>query len=192
MNSDVAYLIGKIMGDGHLEKNLGSCYFISSKLSDLLIIKKFILDIFNIDEVHIFLIQPHERSSSYKLRINSTKFCRLLHSYGAPKGRKVTTEYYVPEWIINNIHNSKLFLQAILEDELRTVKINKATHANDPMFKLSKMPELLESHVIFMQQIKNMINSFGVTSSAIRTIKGKKTLKTLDTYFIINGNKNNI
>ncbi|MEK6948328.1 MAG: LAGLIDADG family homing endonuclease [Nanoarchaeota archaeon] len=192
MDSDIAYLIGKIMGDGHLEKTLGSCYFISSNLSDLLLIKSFIITVFNIEEAHIFLIPPHESSSSYKLRINSTAFCRMLYNYGAPKGRKVKVEYFVPEWIIKNDSSSKAFLQALLEDELRTIKIREASHANEPMLKLSKMPNLITSHEVFMRQIKDLLNSFGVSSSNIRTIKGKKDAKTLDTYFIINGNKKNI
>jgi hypothetical protein len=188
----IAYLIGKLMGDGHLEKTLGSCYFISGNKNDLLSLRKFILDGFDVKKANTFLIkQNYNNGSSYKLRINNTKFCKLLFNHGAPKGNKIKTVFYLLEWILKDKRYSKSFLQGLLEDELANIKIIKANHCREAVLRMYKIENLLDKHLIFMQQVKSCIESFSVTCSKIRAIEGKN-LGTMDVYFSINGNKMNI
>ena len=190
--NDIAYLVGKIMGDGHLENTLGSSYFISGDKSDLLLLKKFILNGFDVKKENIFLIkQNYNNGLSYKLRVNNTNFCKLLFSYGAPKGNKIKTIFYLPEWILNNRLYSRCFLQGILEDELATIKIVKANHCREAVFRMYKTKNLSDEHFKFIQQIRKCIGYFSVTCSKIGVVKGKN-LGTVDTYFSVNGNKRNI
>lgn len=190
--NNVAYLISKVMGDGHLEKTLGSCYFISGNKNDLLLLRRFILDNFKINKDNTFMFeQGYNNGLSYKLRVNNTNFCKLLYNYGAPKGNKTKTVFYVPKWILGDKRRSKNFLQGILEDELAKIKIKKANHCREAVFRMCKIKDLSEEHLIFMQQVKSCIESFSVTCSKIRLIKGKNP-KTIDVYFSINGNKGNI
>lgn len=189
---DVAYLVGKIMGDGHLEKTLGSCYFISGSKSDLLLIRKFILNNFDLKKNNTSLIkQNYNGGLSYKLRINNTVFCRLLFKYGAPKGNKIKTVFYLPKWIVKSKIHSKHFLQGILEDELANIKIKKVNHCREAMLRMYKIESLVNEHLKFMQQLKSCIESFLVTCSKIKVISGKNP-GTIDSYFSINGNKGNI
>ncbi len=189
---DIAYLVGKVMGDGHLEKSLGSCYFISGDKYDLLLLKKFIIANFDVKDSRVFMFkQNYNNGSSHKLRITSTKFCKLLFHYGAPKGNKIQRIFCVPNWILNNKKYSRDFLQGILEDELAKIKIKRANHCREATFRMYKNHNLLWEHSKFMQQIKTCVESFLVTCSDLKITEGKGP-ETVDIYFDINGNKRNI
>ena len=193
LNETYAYLVGKVMGDGHLEKRLGSCYFISGSKSDLERLSELIKKEFSLSERNIdYIKQSYNHGISFKIRIKNTNFCRELYLRGAPKGRKVETRFSVPSWIRKNKRYSKVFLQGILEDELTTIKIKRKNHANNPQFKMSKMPDLIESHKEFVSEIRSMILNFGLECGEIKVILSRKDAKTLCVYFHLQRNKKNI
>ena len=188
-----AYLIGKIMGDGHLEKNLGSCYFSSGDFTSLSLLREFIATEFGIDvQRTIIKQQVTERGRSYKLRIHSTKFSRFLFSKGAPRGKKVEQPFFIPSWIYEQREYQRKFLQAILEDELTTIKIEKGSHSVGIQFKMSKINEFIPQHYLFMKQIKSMLESFSIECGNLRLQENKEDLSRTRIYFAIQRNKENL
>tara|TARA_Y100000310_G_C20554256_1_gene749726 strand:+ start:316 stop:1131 length:816 start_codon:yes stop_codon:yes gene_type:complete len=188
-----AYLVGKIMGDGHLEKTLGSCYFISEDKKELQRLKKKIISWFPIDKARCHIKKEEfNKGTSYKLRINNVKFCREMYSLGAPKGKKTEHKFLVPTWILSKIKYQKKFLQGILEDELTTIKIEKKNHSVRPQFKMAKNTKFLNDHYDFMNQVKNMLISFSVNCSEVKEVGTKSEINTHDLYFSIKRNKRSI
>ena len=188
--NECAYLIGKVMGDGHLDKHY-TLKFIGQK-DELIFLRKLIVDKFDIDQRKISLNIKHAKGVSYILQINFVLLGRLLYVLGAPVGNKTKQSFLIPNWILKNKESKRRFLQAILEDELTTIKISKSTHSTCPKFKLAKKEEYVKNLREFMYQIKQAIESFGVTCSHLsRPTLGKSNL-TLEIYFHIDRNKDNI
>ncbi|MDP3728379.1 MAG: hypothetical protein Q8R18_02890 [bacterium] len=188
-----AYLIGKVMGDGHLEKTLGSCYFISGDEKQLLLLKKFIIQEFEINKDKFSLKKYFTKKGiSYKLRISSVNFCKFLFSHDAPKGRKVEQAFFVPIWILDHKNFQKAFLQGILEDELTTIKIEKSSHSVAIQFKMSKIKNLYSEHEVFMMQIKNLLENFSIECGELRFQENKEDLSKFRFYFHIQRNKRNL
>lgn len=190
-----SYLVGKVMGDGHLEKTLGSCYFISGEKNQLILLKEFIILNFKIEPKKISLKQEFTQKGgiSYKLRINSVRFCKYLYLNGAPIGKKIEQIFFVPDWIIQDKKFQKVFLQGILEDELTTIKTEKQTnHSVAIQFKMSKTKQFYSEHKIFMTQIKDMLESFYIECGDICFQENKEDLSKFSFYFHIQRNKKNL
>ncbi|MFH1972286.1 MAG: hypothetical protein ABIJ18_02285 [archaeon] len=184
---DLAYLIGKVMGDGHLDKNF-TIKLIGQK-EDLMVIRDYFKKGLKFD-LKIYKKQGY--GNSYYMNI-SNKLGKLIFNLGAPVGKKTEISFFVPDWILNGSKQVKRsFLQAILEDELTTIKIEKKTHANRPQFKMSKIRPLLEEHRRFMSQIKDLIECFGIDCGKISDPKQKEKQSSWDLYFPIQRNKKNI
>ncbi|MFH1638248.1 MAG: helix-turn-helix domain-containing protein [Candidatus Woesearchaeota archaeon] len=187
--NECAYLVGKIMGDGHLAKNF-CCSFIGQKDS-LEQIKRVITKIFDIDNNKVCLTKRKAKGISYLLKINDVALGKLLHMLGAPLGNKTKVEFLLPNWIrISNVFKQR-FLQAILEDELTSIKLEKAYHSNYPIFKLRKEGVLLSNLGIFLQELKLLLRDFNITTSEISKPRLTSNNK-YDLYFKLHRNKPNI
>lgn len=190
--SSYAYLIGKVMGDGHLS-NVYNLKFIDGNKSNLEGLKKFIINNFKIKENRISIHSKKAKGRSFVLNINYALFGRVLYSLGAPKGNKTKQPFFVPQWIMSSNKYSKMFLKALLEDEISTIQIEKKNHCNSTQFKMAKEEIHLNSLRIFLEQVKDMIENCGVECSNISKIaKSKKGQKTKELYLSINRNKRNI
>ena len=188
----LAYIVGKIMGDGHLEKTLGSCFFIDGHKKNLYHLRKFLFQEMKVSPKSISIQKNmNSRGLSYRLRVNSTSFCKLLYSAGAPSGNKTSQKFDIPCWIYSDQKTAKSFLQAILEDELTTIKIESGNHSVAIQFKMSKHKSLLSDHITFMQSVKLLIESFSVSCGPVRYFKSKEKDK-FEVYFRIQRNKSNI
>lgn len=192
--SEGAYFVGKIIGDGHLDLNYVT-KFIGQK-QNLLKIQKLINEKFKIPKYKTSIKKKYAKGISYCLQVNDCLFGRLLHSLGAPMGNKTKTSFSVPSWIYKSNVFKKRFLQAVLEDELATIKIKKLNYANTPVFKMSKTEHLLPDIISFFNQLKSLIHSFDVECSHIplpihKYIQNDGT-KTYECLFWIQGNKKNI
>ena len=185
---EYAYVIGKIMGDGNLDPKF-TCRFIGQK-EDLILLKKFIIKEFNIEERRFSIKKRVHKGVSYLLQVNCAYFGRILYLLGAPTGNKTTISFKIPNWILNNQNSIRRLLQALLEDELTTIKIEKCNYSVKPMLKMAKREELIEDHKMFMRQVKESIESFGIGCSNLS--KPLQNPMTQEIYFSINRNKNNI
>ena len=188
---EVAYLIGKVMGDGNLDKNYIARFIGQEK--DLTLLKELIITIFNIESSKLKIRRKEAKGVSYLLQINDTLFGRLLASLGTPVGNKTKIAFGIPSWITKDKSYSKRFLQALLEDELSTIKIEKSSYSVKPRLKLAKEDRLIPNLRLFLTQIKLMLGQFNVKCSNISnhaTFKQGQTTREL--YLDINRNKENI
>lgn len=188
LTEEYSYLIGKVMGDGNLD-NKYTLRFIGQK-EDLMILKDLIVNKFSINSERFSIRKRVHKGISYLLQVNCAYLGRILFLLGAPIGNKTKKIFKVPKWILANQNLKKKFLQALLEDELTTIKIEKCNYSVKPMLKLAKKEDLISYHREFMKQIKECIESFGIECSHIS--KPLKAIKTYELYFNINRNKKNI
>lgn len=194
-NSNLAktssYLIGKLMGDGHLDKN-----FIVSFVGDekeLANLKVVISNAYNLKRRHFSIKEKKALGSSFILRVKDCLLGRALFCLGAPKGNKTKQEFLVPNWIYNSKEKSRLFLKGLLEDELTTIRIEKSNYSVTPKLKLAKEEKLIGNLKIFLKQIKHLLEILNVTCSDVSFCKTYKPhQKTKELCININRNKQNI
>lgn len=189
VTEEYAYLIGKIIGDGHLDSKF--TLKLIGKEEDLILLRDLIINKFGINANRFSIRKRVSRGVSHLLQVNSAFLGRILSLLGAPKGNKTKNKFNVPTWVLTNKKFKRAFLRALLEDELTTIKIRKCNYANRPRLKLAKNEELIHNLREFMQQVKEAIESFGVECSHI-----SKPIETMtgcqDLYFHIKPNKRNI
>ena len=185
---EYAYLIGKITGDGNLDSKYTSRFV--GKKEDLITLKNQIVRVFNINPKRLKIREKKAKGRSYVLQVNDAYIGRVLFLLGAPKGNKTKTRFLVPKWINDTKKSRKRFLQALLEDELTTIKIERCNYSVKPKLKMAKKRYMKENLREFLEQIKKMIESFGVTCS---NLSGDKYYaSSCEIYFHINRNKKNI
>jgi hypothetical protein len=188
ITEEYSYLIGKVMGDGNLDKNF-TLRFIG-KEEDLLLLSKLITEKFGIDPKRLSIRGRVCKGVSYILSVNCAYLGRILSLLGAPIGNKTKTKFNVPEWISSDSSKKKRFLQALLEDELTTIKIERCNYSISPHLKLAKKEKLIPDLIEFMSQVKQTIESFGVECGPLsRPVKAEPSLEM---HFHIQRNKNNI
>lgn len=196
-NSEYSYLAGKIIGDGNLEKT-GTIRLISSSKKDLENISKWINNTFNLSKNWVKVRRKQSSySETFVLQVNNSKFGKGLISKGIPFGNKTQRSFSVPSFVFKNTLSKKRFLQAILEDELTTIKIEKKNYSVKPQFKMAKIEDHLSNLREFLNQIRKLMIEFEIECSYVS--KNPKFLsiqksgdKTYTFYFAIQRNKRNI
>lgn len=184
---DLAYLMGKVIGDGHMDQNF--TIKIIGQIEELEEIKKYFKNIIN---SRFRIYEKKGYGTTYYMNFPSI-LGKKLFSLGAPRGKKTEQEFLVPKWIlIGNKEIKKNFLQAILEDELTTIKIEKSRYSVKPQFKMSKNPKYIENHKNFISQIRDLLISFEIECGQLSSPKKKEGQVTNDIYFCIQRNKKNI
>lgn len=187
---EYAYLIGKIIGDGNLDHKY-TLRFIGN-YEELNLLKKMLIEEFKINIDCMKITKRINKGISYLLQVNFSLFGRILSLLGAPIGNKTKIKFLVPDWIIKRKTFTKRFLQALLEDELTTIKIERCNYSVNPRLKMAKRKENIDNLRDFLTQIKGMIESFDIKCSHLsKNIKTNNEL-TYEIYFHINRNKTNI
>ncbi len=191
---EIAYFVGKVMGDGNLDR-LFVCRFIGDR-DTLFCLVDILSSRFKIPRFKMSIRRKFALGESYLLQINDCLFGRLLYTFGAPIGNKTRVPFLVPDWIFSSVEFKKLFLQALLEDELAKIRVLRSNHANTPNFKMHKGVGLENNLVEFLTQVKILIESFDVDCSHIvgpKKVYNKSTkVRSLQSYFWIQRNKQNI
>lgn len=163
MASIVAYLIG----DGNLSKDrmVGDFRFFANrvKLDNL---KRTIGKKLNLFPHSYFY---HPNGGCYVLRYNNSIFSRILELAGVPRGNKVLNAFSVPDWIVNGKRNIKReFLKALFSDEMGKLYLSRRGSWNGLKFKMSKSKKYLVNHIYFLQQLRELLIGFGITTSDVR------------------------
>jgi hypothetical protein len=188
LSIEYAYLIGKVMGDGNLDDKY-TLRFIGQE-EDLFLLRDLIIKRLSIKKEQVSIRKKEAYGISYTLQVNCAYLGRILSLLGAPIGNKTKSKFEIPNWIIKSKNHLKIFLNALLEDELTTIKIDKCNYAIKPRFKMAKKENLLPNLRYFLGQIKSSIESFGIECSHIsEPVKGTKTKEL---YFFLNRKKINI
>ncbi|MFH1333548.1 MAG: hypothetical protein ABIH53_04910 [archaeon] len=187
---EFAYLIGKVMGDGHLDQ-LYTTRFISPDYKDLNSLRDLLIKKLNIEPFQMTIRKKFSKGQAYVLQVNNSAFGRVLYALGAPKGNKTETEFLIPFWIRSCTKLSKYFLQALLEDELTTIRTYDKAFVKSVRFNMNKSVSLKDSFGLFFDQLKDLIESFGVNCSKTSELKPQDPNKTTY-YFRIKSNKRNV
>jgi len=127
MACEFAYIVGKVTGDGNLDQ-LFTSRFIGQYKEDLEALKELLANKFGIKRSQMTIRERFSKGRSYLLQVNNSAFGRTLYALGAPKGNKIKTNFLVPRWIMVSVDSSRYFLQALLEDELTTIKVVRKAH----------------------------------------------------------------
>ena len=194
---EIAYLVGKVTGDGNLDKSF-TVRLIGQKedVHDIMALINEKLEV-PLEKMSIRYKQ-WLNGTSYVLQINDSTLGRLLYIFGAPLGNKTFNNFLVPNWIYHSNDNEvkRRYLQALLEDELSTIKIEKSSYSNKPFFKMAKNEDKKENLTLFLKQVKDIIEEFDIECSNVSIPKIENIKKsgknTIYAYFCINRNKSNI
>jgi len=162
----LASLVGFSMTDGSLDDKL-------TKVSFFIRYKK---------DVDVFLNEfkqhfPHERffvrdyQTHFGLELSkASHFSKKLSLLGAPKGNKVMQPFLVPEWVYNGPREVKrAFLSAVFGGEGSAPFKNRWRI----QFVLSKSEEYLQNLLDFLNQIRSMLDYFGIKTTFIQVRKQK-------------------
>ncbi len=159
----LSYLVGYNLGDGNISRNFCNTWFYGV-YNDLIKMKK-LFDLFNVNPVVY-----NYKIDNAKMAVHDRIFSRLLFCFGAISGDKTISSFEVPNWIIN-FKNEKIkikFLQGLFDSELSClseVRDNSYTHLT---FSQSKRIDLVDDGIKYMNQIRNLLFQFGITTSLVK------------------------
>jgi len=161
----LALLIGFIMCDGSLdERNRVGFFFRKENDAQL-----FVSDFINIFTQENFRIRADNGGASYSAELlKSSSLAELLRFLGAPKGNKVFQPFLVPDWIFHGSDDiKKIFLSTVIGNEGSAPSHNRWRI----QFVLSKSKEHVPVLLDFLNQIRAMLNHFGITTSHLQLRK---------------------
>lgn len=103
-------------------------------------------------------------SESAELRVTSRAFAVLLEKLGVPKGKKIETEYRVPDWIKKSpLWIKRNFLAGLFGADGSILVFKRCTPL--PInFTQTKKKELEQNLMNFLSDIANLLKEFGIQS----------------------------
>lgn len=169
----LAKVLGYLMGDGTLTYSNGKARTAAyGKLDDL---EKMRTDLSSIGIKSSLFFRRRDSKittqygtrtftgSSAELHIYSQEFARRIGELGMPKGRKASGKFGIPTWIKNSPRWVKrLFLAGFFGAELTSPKTHSKTGFNAPILAQNKNLEAKASGRMFLAEIMNMLEEFGV------------------------------
>lgn len=191
MNNKIAKIFGYILGDGWIDIQ-GQCG-VSGDNKSLLNIVHDIDELFG-GGTSRKLITRDTYSKKYGIRGKSTQFrvrvnfSRLLQSLGMPIGKRVSSEFQIPDWIINgSLEIKKKFISGYYaaEGSIPHMQTNKKTpKALEFMF--SKNIELLENSRLLVEQFQKILKDIGLDSFVVESFEFTNSEKVKQTIYINN------
>jgi|SRR3989344_637877 len=189
----LTYLVGWGFGDGGMTKKL-SYYFLCGKKEDLKDVKKYLTEkikgkmIIESNDGNNLIEQANGKiikikGESWILRINDPFLCKLLNSFGLPKGNKVLQKTNLPAWIKNgNKEIKKTFLNAIFEGELQKHRVKNNIIRNKidicPItFGLSKIEKHKVNLIELLEEIKSILKEFQIECGEVEKPKASNLRK---------------
>ncbi|EHP88508.1 RtcB family protein [Methanotorris formicicus] len=116
-------------------------------------------------------IKRHEfEGEGYQLVVSTPSFAILLKSLGVPYGKKTDVPFNVPKWIKESPKWIKrLFLAGYFGAEMNIIKQrkNEAYRLENLKIPLNKVEDLLNNGISFMEEIKEILEEFGVKGKII-------------------------
>jgi len=168
LDKDVASIVSYITFDGHLAKDR-SQLFLSS--SDIRILEKFSELLENKFGIKGSFEECKEGfGKSYKFRVFSHPFCRLMKLSGAPAGNKSITTFDVPNWIKGDRESSRAYLRIAFDCEGSIWRDNNGYPRI--RIKTNKSTDLFQNGKKFMQSLREMLNSFNIETTDLWEVKG--------------------
>ncbi len=176
----IAMNIGFLMCDGHIKKNLDQIHYFFNQESDAKLFKSDFLLVFNKEKLSL-----NYTCNCFTIGICSKDLAILFNELGVPRGNKVYQQFLIPNWIFNGSDNIKrIFLSTIYGNEGSKPQDNKWRI----QFVLSKSKEHVPNLLQFLNQIRSMLNYFGIQTSHIQLRKQKR--RAFSGRFYIKGKEN--
>lgn len=211
-SSQTPYLIkaiGFLFGDGAMNlvgkdrRGLVSFY---GKKEDLLILKHDLSQIGIKGQIYSRKKLSEIRSRKGKIykfarvenrfQIKSTALVILFYLLGVPLGNKTNKKFSVPSWINcekSPLWHKRLFLASFFGAEMSTPKTLNKCNFYLPTLNINKSILLKKNGEHFLENIKTMLNEFGINSFEVREIKGLgKENSTTGLRFQISGTPENL
>jgi len=159
-NKKLALLFGHILGDGCIKTKEENVYY-TNKSKDL-------IEEFKVAIKELFGIEAKENFNKARrfYEVYPPKIvARLLVLCGFPKGEKTKLPIKIPDWIKNGTNEIKAaFIRALFDDEA-TIVNSKGNHVIS--FGMNKKKTLLGAHKIFMEDIQEILLTFGIRPNKI-------------------------
>jgi hypothetical protein len=172
----LAELVAFVMGDGHMKSDRKSILFFFKEKNDAEKFKQ------NFSQYNVKIIR---KTHCYSCVIHNKRLVKELEMLGTPIGNKVFQPFLIPNWIYYGNDQIKIaFLSVIYGNEGSKPSDNRWRI----QFVLSKNEENLENLLIFLNQIRAMLNYFEISSSFIQLRKQKG--RQFCGRFYIKGKKN--
>lgn len=183
-SSELARVVADITGDGHLQldKYRGVVSFYSKNLDEIKIENKRFLNLFDI-EGHIY--KYTKGNLRYGIMFISKDLAEFLASIGVTPGNKVMTPYEVPKWIIKGSKEiRKEYIRGLFSSEgsVYGTKMKNGKTRWRIEIEQYKYIEIKENGKLYMEQLKSMIEVFGIKCSPVRF--GRKNKRKDGTYTI--------
>jgi len=192
-SSNLSSIVGHLMGDGNLSKDVfvGDFRFYGTK-EKLINIEKKVFEVFKIRPKILY-----ERKGGFVLKYNNALISRILNIIGVPRGNKVLISYKIPNWIVSDNKNiKKSFLTAIFDDELSSPKFDKKGYFQPLRLKFNKTESHLPSAINFLETIRSLLQEFNIKSNEIKINNFKYLNKfgmiNRSLYFNISSTKDNL
>lgn len=137
-------------------------------------------------------------TKEFSLHTQSGSFVVLLHALGAPIGNKTRQNYRVSEWLNKTpLWQKRLFLAAYFGAEMSSPKVMVTNQSNFymPTISVNKSLENLKSGYYFLNDLKNLLNDFGIATSVVREVDehiGRTGRKSRRLRLQIMGDNNNL
>ncbi len=168
--STLARIVADINADGHLQiqdwRYLVSFY--SKHKNEILQYKKRMERLFGVRGRIYIDRRKHLR---YKLFFISKELALFLITIGVVEGRKTDTIFFVPEWIKNGIKKIQSAYLRGLYDYEGCIETTKQANGR-PCWRISisqnKNENINENGRYYMEEIRKMINKFGIKTSPVR------------------------
>ncbi|MCD6487725.1 MAG: intein-containing RctB family protein [Desulfurococcales archaeon] len=108
--------------------------------------------------------------------VSARSFSELLEKLGAPKGRKISTPFTVPQWIKElPLWMKRLYLAAYFGAEMNKPQTINGYNFEQPFISITKIRELEENAVEFLRDIARMLGEFNVrVLDIMREVHGDK------------------
>jgi intein/homing endonuclease len=180
LTPELAEIVAIITGDGHLQikqwRHLVSFY--SKDLKEVSRVNDLFKKVFDI-EGHIYKDNSYSKKTRgstlrYKLFFISKPVTLLLNELGVSKGNKTNTPFQVPEWILNSPDEIKsAYLSGLFDCEgcVSCSKLKTGKTRWQIKIHMCKNEILLSDGLFFMNQLRELLFSFGIKSSPVRTAK---------------------
>ncbi|MBI2112172.1 hypothetical protein HYT52_01405 [Candidatus Woesearchaeota archaeon] len=162
----LALLTGFSMCDGHIKRGNVN-FFFRRKKDAISFVKNFKTEF----EKEEFKIKKATTGESYVVEVcKSTALSKLLQELGAKKGNKVFQPFLIQNWIYHGPDEiKKIFLSTVIGNEGSAPSNNRWRI----QFVLSKCKEYVPNLIEFLNQIRTMLNHFGISTSHIQLRKQK-------------------
>lgn len=162
----IATNIGFLLCDGHIRKHLQQVQYFFYRKEDAQLFKSQFLSIFKKEYLSL-----NFKCGCYEICICNKDLASLFHKLGVPKGNKVYQPFLIPSWVYEGSQEiKKRFLSIMFGSEGSKPQDNRWRI----QFVLSKSKEYVPNLIEFVNQMRTMLNSMGISSSHIQLRKQKK------------------